>query len=69
MLERVSHRAPCYKEYHTGHHVIKGICMTSLQTVLLADQMLLGIKCMFNPLSPHDALRHHFASLKNDLIS
>ena len=23
----------------------------------------------FNPLSPHDALKHHFASLKNDLIS
>ena len=22
-----------------------------------------------NPLSPHDALKHHFASLKNDLIS
>ena len=21
----------------------------------------------FNPLSPHDALKHHFASLKNDL--
>ena len=23
----------------------------------------------FNPLNPHDALKHHFASLKNDLIS
>ena len=24
---------------------------------------------MFNPLSPHDALKHHFKSLKNYLIS
>ena len=24
---------------------------------------------LFNPLSPHDALKHHLASLKNDLIS
>ena len=23
----------------------------------------------FNPLSPHDALKHHFTSLKTDLIS
>ena len=23
----------------------------------------------FNPLNPHDALKHRFASLKNDLIS
>ena len=24
---------------------------------------------MVNPLNPHDALKHHFASLKNNLIS
>ena len=24
---------------------------------------------LLNPLSPHDALKHHFAYLKNDLIS
>ena len=24
---------------------------------------------MFNPLSPHDALKHHFTSRKTDLIS
>ena len=23
---------------------------------------------MFNPLGPHDALKHHFTSLKTDLI-
>ena len=23
---------------------------------------------LFNPLSPHDALKHHFTSLKTDLI-
>ena len=28
-----------------------------------------SLKLYFNPLSPHDALRHHFASLKNGLIS
>ena len=25
-------------------------------------------QCWFNPLSPHDALKHHFTSLKTDLI-
>ena len=24
---------------------------------------------VFNPLGPHDAMKHHFATLKNDLIS
>ena len=24
--------------------------------------------CTLNPLSPHDALKHHFTSLKTDLI-
>ena len=31
--------------------------------------LLLGMKCVFNPLSPHDALKHHYTSLKTDLIS
>ena len=33
--------------------------------------MHLNIKiytCLFNPLSPYDALKHHFTSLKTDLI-
>ena len=25
-------------------------------------------KAIFNPLSPHDALKHHLTSLKTDLI-
>ena len=25
-------------------------------------------ECVFNPLTPHDALEHHFTSLKTDLI-
>ena len=29
---------------------------------------LLRTKCAFNLLSPHDALKHHFKSLKTDLI-
>ena len=29
----------------------------------------LRLKHTFNPLSPHDALKHHFTSLKTDLIS
>ena len=32
-------------------------------------QKLAPLTCLFNPLSPQDALKHHFASLKNDLIS
>ena len=27
-----------------------------------------GKRALINPLSPHDALKHHFASLKADLI-
>ena len=26
------------------------------------------MKRVFNPLSPHDALKHHFTSMKTDLI-
>ena len=26
------------------------------------------IEIIFNPLGPHDALKHHFISLKTDLI-
>ena len=25
-------------------------------------------QCLFNPLRPHDALKHHFTSLKTNLI-
>ena len=28
----------------------------------------MGMKYVFNPLSPHDALKHHFTSLKTDLM-
>ena len=28
----------------------------------------LKMYCLFNPLSPNDALRHHFTSMKTDLI-
>ena len=30
--------------------------------------MIQWIRCSLNPLSPHDALKHHFTSLKTDLI-
>ena len=41
-----------------------------IEAILLGDQItVIGNKCGFNPLNPHDALKHHFASLKNDLIS
>ena len=39
---------------------------------ILADQinqvLLLIMKCVLNPLSPHDALKHHLTSLKTDLV-
>ena len=28
----------------------------------------MGPSLVFNPLSPHDALKHHFTTLKTDLI-
>ena len=34
----------------------------------LIKSSLLGIKYLFNPLGPHDALKHRFTSLKTDLI-
>ena len=30
---------------------------------------MIFLRLRFNPLSPHDALKHHFTSLKTDLIS
>ena len=29
----------------------------------------IGTTAVINPLSPHDAINHHFTSLKTDLIS
>ena len=38
---------------------VKGLTLEALCTTIVA----------FNPLKPYDAAKHHFASLKNDLIS
>ena len=35
----------------------------------MASGLGTGSALMINPLNPHDALKHHFASLKNDQIS
>ena len=34
----------------------------------LASMVYTKIWQRFNPLSPHDALKHHFTSLKTDLL-
>ena len=34
----------------------------------ISSYLLHVIIAFFNPLSPHDALKHHFTSLKTDLI-
>ena len=59
---------------------IKNLSSSSLWTclhhmVMLRSQnkisdffMILAWACPFNPLNPHDALKHHFTSLKTDLI-
>ena len=33
-----------------------------------SEQVRSTLRCLFNPLSPHDALKHHFTSLKKYLI-
>ena len=34
----------------------------------LHDQKAVNVYFLINPLNPHDALKHHFTSLKTDLI-
>ena len=36
--------------------------------VICSSGYLFHSEPLFNPLSPHDALKHHFTSLKTDLI-
>ena len=37
--------------------------------IIISSLSLYDVKTIFNPLSPHDALKHYLASLKIDLIS
>ena len=46
-----------FNNYFLSSHLIKGDLGT-----LMTSQII-------NPLNPHDALKHHVASLKNGLIS
>ena len=39
------------------------------QHVILPHTLLSTTTVIFNSLSPHDALKHHFTSLKTDFIS
>ena len=45
-------------------------CIIAMSFVFEKMQIILqtSVKLLFNPLSPHDALKHHFTSLKTDLI-
>ena len=42
--------------------------LATLAALLLSTLLTILLSRLFNPLSPHDALKHHFTSLKTDLI-
>ena len=53
---------------------VQGVIILSLSHPLITHIFPLMLLCnnhavaILNPLSPHDALKHHFTSLKTDLI-
>ena len=65
--KRCRNRFYTYKMYMMRHVPLK---MTEFTDCYSALKVNVSTKDHgFNPLNPDDALKHHFASLKNDLIS
>ena len=60
----------CFAQYrriiHYNFEAGKYICRLHMTVFILSFSDY--ITCIFNPLSPHDALKHHFTSLKTYLI-
>ena len=61
---------------HPEHYTVWPVCLTDWlidfskqghHAVQVGKSLYMGLG--LNPLSPHDALKHHFTSLKTDLIS
>ena len=49
-------------------HMWGGVLLRTLMSTVQSSRVFIACIWPFNPLSPHDALKHHFASLKTDLI-
>ena len=54
-------------DYFQSVEVLGGGGHGSGTQLQLAENLNFFVQC-FNPFSPHDALKHHFTSLKTDLI-
>ena len=54
----------CFKSMKNGNKQL-----SSTRLTILACAYKVKDASYINPLSPHDALKHHFTSMKTDLIS
>ena len=63
----------CGLKITENHHVLVNQFHGNFRSKTLgcrkAKSVFRDVKLCFDPLSPHDALKHHFTSLKTDLIS